>query len=117
MLYSRILNDKINSFHERVLSVTYVDKRSFQNLLRKYRKDNFASIHQRNLQLLVIKVFKVYNKMVCEILNDIFKTRVMSKELRNPNCFERRPVYSIFNGSGTLSELGPKIWDLVLNKI
>ena len=117
MLYSRILNDKINSFYERVLSVTYVDKRSFQNLLRKYRKDNSASIHQRNLQLLVIKVFKVYNKMVSEILNDIFKTRVVSKELRNPNCFERRPVYSIFNGSETLSELGPKIWDLVPNKI
>ena len=44
--------------------------------------------------------------MTSEILNDSFKTRVMSKELRNPNCFERRPVYSVFNGSETLSELG-----------
>ena len=59
-------------------------------------------MHQRNLQLIATEMFKVYNNMALEILRDIFKARFMPYELGNHNCFERLPVYFIFNGTETL---------------
>ena len=41
----------------------------------------------------------------------------MSYKLRNHNTFVRSPVNSVFNGTETLSYLGPKTWDLVPNEI
>ena len=56
MFHSRALNNKINSIHERALRITYNDRTStFEELLNK---DNSASIHHRNLQLLVTELYK-----------------------------------------------------------
>ena len=50
MFHSRRLNNKINSIHERALRITYQDHIiTFQELLNK---DNFVSIHHKNLQVL-----------------------------------------------------------------
>ena len=52
MFHSRSLNNKINSFHERALRITYGDRSSsFENLLKK---DNSVSIHYRNCSKLKI---------------------------------------------------------------
>ena len=39
------------------------------------------------------------------------------KILESFNSFLKRPVYSVFNSSETLSYLEPNIWDLVPNEI
>ena len=39
------------------------------------------------------------------------------KILESLNIFLKRPVYSVFNSSETLSYLEPNIWDLVPNEI
>lgn len=62
-----------------------------------------VSMHQRNLQLLATEMFKVYNNMAPEILNDIFKPEVFPYELSNHNCFKGYPVYFVFNETATLS--------------
>ena len=68
------------------------------------------------LKLLTIEMFKVYNNMAPEILNDIFKQRTLQNKLWNHNSFVRCPVYSIFNVTETLSAQGPKIRDLITNE-
>ena len=55
--HSRINNTKINRLHGRCLRVIYNDKTSsFENLLEK---DGSVSIHNRNLQVLAIEMFKI----------------------------------------------------------
>ena len=59
MFHSRGLNNKINPVHERALKITYSDNTSnFQELLEK---NNFVSIHHRNLQVLATEMCKTTN--------------------------------------------------------
>ena len=61
--YSSILNNRINRLHERALRLVYMDYEFiFEELLLK---DNSLTIHQRNLQNLMIKIFKV----ICEMFS------------------------------------------------
>ena len=69
MFHSRGLNNKIDRIHERALKITYKHKYStFQELLQK---DNSVSIHHRNVQKLVIEIYKVLHGFSPPILNDI----------------------------------------------
>ena len=62
-------------------------------------------------------MFKVDNKVALEMLNDIFKLRNRPHQLRNHNSLEPRRVCFVFNGTKTLSYLGPNICYLVPNGI
>ena len=111
MFHSRALNNKINSIHERALRITYGDRIStFQELLDK---DNSVSIHHRNLQVLATEMFKIKNNMAPEFLNEIFNNRTVPYNLRRNPHFSSRNIHSVYNGSESISFLGPKIWDLV----
>ena len=56
---SRTLNNKINRLHEKTLRIVYGDcKSKFHELLEKYSS---FSIHHRNIQTLVIEIFRFLN--------------------------------------------------------
>ena len=115
MFHSRRLNSKINSSHERALRITYGDQKStFQELLIK---DNFVSIHNRNLQVLATEIFKIRNNIAPEFLNEIFQERSVHYNLRGNNRFRSRRANSVYHGTESLAFLGPKIWDLVPDEI
>ena len=90
MFYSRSLNNKINSLHERALRITYGD--SFENLLKN---DNSVSIHHRNIQALAIEMVKVKNNNAPEIMKELFAPKMSSDGLRNNDSFKRRRVRSV----------------------
>ena len=90
MFYSRSLNNKINSLHERALRITYGD--SFENLLKN---DNSVSIHHRNIQALATEMFKVKNNNAPEIMKELFAPKMISDDLRNNDSFKRRRVRSV----------------------
>ena len=93
MFHSRSFNNKINSFHERTLRVTYSDRSSsFENLLKK---DNSVSIHHRNIQALVTEMFKVKNNIAPEIMKELFAPKISSYDLRNNDSIMRRRVKSV----------------------
>ena len=112
LCHSRALNSKINRLHERCLRIIFNDKIStFKELLEK---DNYVSIHYRNLQALAIEMYKVANKMSPEIMNEIFQLREKSHyNLHYTSEFIIPPIHSVYHGSESVSYLGPKIWELV----
>ena len=72
MVHCRRLNNKINSINERALRIPYQDNTStFQELLNK---DNFVSIHLRNLQFLATEMFKIHRGLSPEILRECVRS-------------------------------------------
>ena len=115
MFHSKRLGKKINSLHERALRITYGDKpSSFNELLGK---DKSVSIHHKNLQALVMEMYKISNNISPTTLKDIFALRCTPYDPRNPVSFKIQSVYLVGNGTETLSHLGPKIWSLVPQEI
>ena len=69
MFHNRKLNSHINRIHERVLRIVYQDHNSmFEELLEK--KNSFK-IYDRNLQGLLIEIFKVKMNHASEIMNEV----------------------------------------------
>ena len=59
MLHDRATNSRINKIHGIALQIVYRDtESSFNELLAK---DNSVSVHQRNLQLHMIEIYKIKN--------------------------------------------------------
>ena len=70
MFHNRALNNRINRISEQALRLVYQNKNlSFSKLLEL---DNSVTIHQRNLQVLVTKIFKVKNNLSPEIIKQVF---------------------------------------------
>ena len=116
MCHSRANSRKINRLHERCLRIIYNDKQS--SFIKLLEKDNSVSIHQRNLQILAIEMFKVSNGLSPVLMNDIFKLRgEQTYNLRKLSQFYRPKVNSIYNDTKRVPFLGPKIWDLVPNEL
>ena len=81
MFHSRAINNRINKLHERSLRIVYKDRSStFEDLLEK---DNSVTIHQRNLQMLLLEMYKVKYGLAPEIISYIFQSRNNLKNLRN----------------------------------
>ena len=80
-------------------------------ILEKY---NSVSIHQRNLPILAIEMFKVSNGLLPVLMNDIFKLKgEQTYNLRKLSQFYRPKINYVYNGIESVSLLGPKIWGLV----
>ena len=96
MCHSRLINNKINRLHEKVLRIDYNDfKSSFENLLEK---DGTFSIHVKNLQKLVTEMFKVSKNFSLPLMRELFHQKVNHYDLRNPYGFSIPKVNSVFHG-------------------
>ena len=77
MFCSRNMDRKINHIHERALRIVYMDYSStFVDLLKK---DCSVTIHQRNIQLVAIEMFKVINNLCPEIMRSLFRLNTNKK--------------------------------------
>ena len=102
--------------HERSLRIIYNDKQSsFTELLNK---DNSVSIHIRNIQRLAIEMFRFYNGLSPPLMSNMFKLKAEnSYNLRQVSEFSRPMVKSVYHGTESISYLGPKIWDILPEKL
>ena len=109
------MNNKINRLHERCLRIIYSDKNSsFEELLLK---DRSVSIHTKNLQVLATEMFKTYKNLSPPIFDEIFHRRDNNHNLRNCSYFTLPNVNTVYNGTESIRNLGPKIWNLIPNKL
>ena len=115
MFHSRHLNNKINWIHERALGLVYQNNLSFSELLDL---DNSVTVLQKNLQVLVKKIYKVKHGIAPEIMKDIFELQNPSHNLRSScNQFKRENIKTAHYALQSVRYLGPKIWELVPNNI
>ena len=114
MCHSRTLNSRINRIHERALRIVYSDYISTFNTLLE--KDQSFKVHERNIQILAIEVFKVINGLSPKIMNSVF---TLKKDLTHcsKQIFITRNVKTVNYGLETISTLGPKIWSILPNDI
>ena len=114
MFHNRTLNNRINKIHERALRIVYNnDNATFNELLKK---DGSFTIHERNIQAMVIEVFKVINGISPKIMNKVFPLKEsLNYCTRFP--FKSRNVHTVAYGTETLNYMGPKLWSLVPNEL
>ena len=87
MFYDRAKNNRINKINGRALRLVYRDiEFSFDELLVI---DTSISVHQRNLQLLMIEIYKTKNKL--EKIHLLWKISLSKK--RKPTILETAMVF------------------------
>ena len=115
MFCGRKANNRINNIHERALRLVYNDEESsFEELLIK---DNSVTIHERNIRLLAIEVFKIRNKISTESMCGLLESRNLTYNLRSQTDFSRDNVNSTSYGIKSMSFLGPKIWNILPHEL
>ena len=115
MFHNRKLNNHINRIHERALRIAYQDHSStFNELLTK---DISFKIHDRNLQKLLIEIFKVKMKVAPEIMNKVFDFIECRYPLRNELRFKLRNIRTVRYGIETAAFVGSRIWSNMLSEL
>ena len=82
MFYSRKLHHRINGIHERAFRVSYQKYKS--TFLELLQKDNFVTIHQKNLQVLATEIFKAKIDLSLEIVKEGFELKDPSYSFKLP---------------------------------
>ena len=116
MIHNRNLNKKINKVHERGLRIVYGDHNtSFSQLLNI---DKSVTIHQRNLQYLLIEIYKVKNSISPMLINEIFQFfENPVYELRSAVHLPSRNSHTVFFGTESIINLGANLWNMVPENI
>ena len=72
----------------------------------------------KNLQYLATEIYKVKNSLFPEIMKEVFIFQENENyNLRSDKSITNRNIHTAHFGTGTITNLGPKIWKLVPNEI
>ena len=114
--HSRTINNKINTLHEKALTLVYTSKPnlSFNDLLKD---DKSVKIHQKNLQILATEIYKVKTDLGPKIMADISHFVEKSYSLRNNSIIQRQANRTVYFGTESISFLAPKSWELIPSEI
>ena len=66
---------------------------------------------------IAIEIYKVSNESSTSMMKDIFPINKNPYTLRHNSQFFRCPLKTVYHGTESISNLEPKIWDLVLNNL
>ena len=107
--------NKINKIHERALRIIHKDSTSnFENLLIK---SNSVSVHQRNLQLHLIEIYKTVNNLNPSFMAEVFVTNVVPYNLRGSTNLVLPKAKTNLYGIDTVRFVGQKLWQSVPKEI
>ena len=112
MFRDRNVNMKINRLHERALRIVYQDDlSSFDDLLKR---DGSFSIHEKNIQILAIELYKSKHGLANELMQGVFPSDVLrTRNLRHVPEFAVPKVSTVHHGDDSLRHFGPLIWEKV----
>ena len=81
MFCSKLDNNKINSIHKRTLRCIYKEENgTLDYLTEKYQEPSF---HERNIQSLMLLIYRIINNLSPELLVECFKEKKTSYSLRS----------------------------------
>ena len=105
---SRKANNLINRIHERSIRIISGNNVStFENLLEEHKE---ITIHQRNLQVLMTEVYKIINGYAPPIMENFFKFRENTYNLRNFQSISNENKKTVRYGLETISFRTPLLW-------
>ena len=111
MFCSRQRNNMTNKLHERALRLVLNDHISdFEALLRK---SNDIPCHCRNIQMLMIELYKIKNELAPPIMDSMLNRRNITYNFRNLQEFRSERKRTVFDGLETLSYHAPQLWTLL----
>ena len=106
MFHDRTINSKVNKIRERALRIVCKDGgNDFVNNV-----NSSATTHQRNLQLLMIEIFKTKNDLNPTFMKDIFAERDNYYSLRNINHLQLPKVRTTIYGTENIQYRGCLLW-------
>ena len=114
MYCQRKSDNLINRIHERALRIAYNDYTSdFQLLLEK---DDSVTIHHKNIQALVIEIYKTVKTLNPVFMKEIFSLKPHNYPLRRQNLVypNHRTVYY---GLESFGYKGSQIWSIIPKEI
>ena len=98
----------INEIHEWSLRISYKDqKTSYHNLLETH---NELTIHQRNLQVLMRKIFKIFIGVAPPIKNSLFLFRSNEYTIRSFQVLSTDFKRTVNYGIETITYSTPSLW-------
>ena len=109
MFYGKSYNEGIARVQRKALRIIYNDYNSDYDTLLKY--GNHHKIHDVNNRKLLIEVYKCLNKLNPTFLNDLFKPKTLSHDLRNRNLLHIPNANTLNYGLKSLSYRGSMIWN------
>ena len=112
MFQSRKINSKIDKVHKKALRLLYDDDEStFEELLKR---DEGFTVHETNIQKLMLEMFKAKNKIEPNLLQGIFEeNEYKGPTLRSSKSFKKPNVRTVRFGERSLQNLGTKLWDQI----
>ena len=90
MFLNRTLNNRIKRIHERRLRILYHDDTS--NFTKLMQKENEVTVHQRNLQVLATKIYKVKMGFATHLVKELFTISTQAYNLRSTYGFKLENV-------------------------
>ena len=108
MFYSRNANNLTDKIQERSPRLITNGKTStFEHLLRA---NNEITTHQRNLQVLMVEVFKIINGFASPIMVDFFLFRENTHNIRNIQIIFNESKKTVRYGLETVKYSTPLLW-------
>ena len=111
MFCSRTSNNMINKLHERSLRTILNDYSSNFNILLENNKD--LCNHHRNIQALLIEVFKMKNEINFNNRANLGAKRFNTYNLRNFQGFAMERKRTVWYGLETFSYSYPQLWSFL----
>ena len=94
MNHNKSINKKINNLHERALWLIYCDHSSnFQELRQG---GTSVTIHQKNIQVLAIMMYKVVNNITPTLVSELFSFSNVNYNLRSGSQFHQPSVNTVW---------------------
>ena len=114
MYCQRKSNNLINRIHERALRIAYHDYVSdFQSLLEKA---DTVTIHQRNIQVLTLEIYKTLNNLNPVFMKEIFCLKRHIYSTRNQNLIYPNP-HSVIYGLESFGYKATQLWNAIPREI
>ena len=107
MFYSRTSNNMINKLHERSLRIILNDYSNDFNILLENNND--ICNHHRNIQALLIEVFKMKNELAPPIMDSTLNKRFNTYNLRNFQEFATERKRTVWYGLETITYRYPQL--------
>ena len=112
MFHDRATNSKLHPIHERALRLVCNDCESEQAELKK----KYGTIHQHNLQLLMIEIFKAKDNLNRTFMKT-FLLRDIQYNLRSENHLQLPKVNTTSYGIENIQYRGHHLWPLLQGKL